>query len=152
MDYMGRISLEPIEYEGKTVELDHWANWFFHIFMETDKKSPVYGKAPRRLASAYAGMAVYSNWVFADPEEQDKDVWRRGIPTSPERVGPDAGKFCLNPKKVEFCSNISQTAFPPAADATSATSGQAAAKGLMAPHFFPLGNPAHGSILEQLKG
>merc|ERR1712094_15806 len=59
MEYMGRIKLTPIEYLNRTVELDHWANWFFHIFMETDSTSPYYRKAPRRLASAYAGTAVY---------------------------------------------------------------------------------------------
>ena len=47
-----------LEFRGGPVELDHWANWFFHIFMETNKTAPMYGEAPKRLASAYAGMAV----------------------------------------------------------------------------------------------
>merc|ERR550537_254727 len=132
---MGRIELDPIEYLNVKVELDHWANWFFHIFMETDKASPVYGKAPKRLASAYAGMAVYSNWSFADPQIARPDVWNAGIPTSPERVGPDHGKYCLNPKKVDYCNNISQSSFPPPPDAA----GQlAASKSTLAPAFFPL--------------
>eukprot|EP00421_Protoceratium_reticulatum_P073764 CAMPEP_0168426358 /NCGR_PEP_ID=MMETSP0228-20121227/35796_1 /TAXON_ID=133427 /ORGANISM="Protoceratium reticulatum, Strain CCCM 535 (=CCMP 1889)" /LENGTH=50 /DNA_ID=CAMNT_0008440375 /DNA_START=1 /DNA_END=150 /DNA_ORIENTATION=+ len=50
----------------------------------------MYGKAPKRLASAYAGMAAYSNWIVGDPAEKDPEIWRRGIPTSPERVGPSA--------------------------------------------------------------
>merc|ERR1712060_18654 len=112
MQYMGRIKLAPIEYLGRTVELDHWANWFFHIFMETNKSSPYYGKAPRRLASAYAGTAVYDNWVMEDPKIKNPDIWHRGIPTSPERVGPSAGKFCLDTKKVgDYCATIAADTF-----------------------------------------
>jgi len=29
------------------------------------------------------------------------------------KLGPDAGQFCLNAKKVDFCANISQATFPP---------------------------------------
>jgi len=146
MEYLGRIKLDPIEYQNETVELDHWADWFFHIFMETDKSAPAYGKAPRRLGSAYAGMAVYSNWVMEDPALKDPDVWRRGIPTSPEIVGPDHGKFCLNPKKVEACNNISQSTFPPPEGAHKVVPGPRPAKSLLAPTFFPLG----GRLASQL--
>merc|ERR1711920_629673 len=121
---MGRIKLAPIEYlDGKrTVELDHWANWFFHIFMEVNTSSPFYGKAPRRLASAYAGMAVYDNWVFEDPKIKQPDIWYRGIPTTPERVGPAAGKYCFDTQKVgKYCANISQNTFPPKGEPASAT-------------------------------
>jgi len=151
MQYMGRIRLEPMEYGNGVVELDHWADWFFHIFMETNKSAPMYGKAPRRLASAYAGMAVYTNWVVGDPAVKDPEVWRRGIPTSPERVGPDAGKFCLNPKKADFCSDISQKTFPPAEDA-EATAGERPAAGLLSPHFFPLGQQLASRLLHGLGG
>mmetsp|Transcript_42603 Transcript_42603/g.77385 ORF Transcript_42603/g.77385 Transcript_42603/m.77385 type:complete len:571 (+) Transcript_42603:59-1771(+) len=112
MEYLGRVRLQ-VEKLNTTVELDHWANWFFHVFMETDKSVPHYGKAPRRIGSAYAGVAVYDNWVFADPKVAEPDVWTRGIPTEPEKVGPDAGKYCMNAKKVDFCENISQSSFPP---------------------------------------
>merc|ERR1711976_842564 len=113
MQYMGRIKLPELEYLKVPIELDHWANWFFHIFMDTNKSKPHYGKAPSRLASAYAGTAVYDNWVFEDPKLKDPDVWRRGIPTTPEKVGPSAGKYCMDTKKSEMCSNISQATFPP---------------------------------------
>merc|ERR1719440_718644 len=125
MDYMGRIKIQ-IEYEDREVELDHWANWFFHIFMETNKSAPFYGKAPKRLASAYAGMAVYSNWVIGDPIVARPDVWYGGIPTEPEKVGPDHGKFCMNPKKVPQCDSISQKTFPPPPDAPTPPSAFAA--------------------------
>jgi len=113
MQYMGRIKLPELEYLKVPIELDHWASWFFHIFMDTNTSVPHYGKAPSRLASAYAGTAVYNNWVFEDPKVKDPDVWRRGIPTTPERVGPSAGKYCMDTKKSPMCSNISQSTFPP---------------------------------------
>jgi hypothetical protein len=134
MDYLGRIRIQ-IEFEDREVELDHWANWFFHIFMETNKSAPFYGQAPKRLASAYAGMAVYSNWIIGDPTIGRPNVWNDGIPTHPEKVGPDHGKFCLNPKKVDYCNNISQSTFPPPADAPGYTK---VGKSTMAPGFFPL--------------
>jgi hypothetical protein len=137
MDYLGRIKIQ-IEYEDREVELEHWANWFFHIFMETDSTSPFYKQAPKRLSSAYAGMAVYTNWVFDKPEKVRPDVWSAGIPTHPEKVGPDHGKFCLNPKKAEFCNNISQTTFPPPPDAPGM---EVASKSTLAPTYFPL-NPS----------
>lgn len=139
MEYMGRIKLDPIEYLNKTIELDHWANWFFHIFMETDKTSEMYGEVPRRLASAYAGMAVYSNWQIGDPNVTDPTVWNRGIPTSPEKVGPDIGKFCLNPKKASFCDNINASTFP-LSNLEAAGGVQTGTKSQMAPHFFPIQN------------
>merc|ERR1711959_563177 len=122
-------------YEDREVELDHWANWFFHIFMETDKSAPMYGEAPKRLASAYAGMAVYSNWVVGDPIVGRPDVWYGGIPTEPEKVGPDHGKFCMNPKKVPQCNNITQKTFPPPPDAPVEAS-DFAAKSTLSPGFF----------------
>merc|ERR1711907_362480 len=113
MVYMGRINLTLAEYDGRVVELDHWANWFFHVFMDVDKSVPHYGRAPKRLASAYAGTAVYANWSLADPKIADPTVFYRGIPKSPERVGPDHGKYCMNPQKISMCNNISQSTFPP---------------------------------------
>jgi len=113
MEFLGRINITISEHTGETVEVDHWANWFFHVFMDVDETVPHYGKAPRRLASAYAGTATYANWVLADPKLADPTVWTRGIPTKPERVGPDHGKFCMNPQKIDMCSNISVTTFPP---------------------------------------
>jgi len=113
MQYMGRIKLPQLEYLNTPIELDHWANWFFHVFMDTNKSVPHYGKGPSRLGSAYAGTAVYANWKFEDPKISDPEVWTRGIPTKPERVGPDHGKFCMDTHKSPICSNISQTTFPP---------------------------------------
>ena len=51
-------------------------------------------------------------------------MWRRGIPTSPERVGPSKGKFCMDTKKSFICSNISQSTFPPAPEAWDKTPSQ----------------------------
>jgi len=146
MQYMGRIKLPELEYLHVPIELDHWANWFFHIFMDTNKSVPHYGKAPSRLASAYAGTAVYDNWVFADPKIADPTVWHRGIPTSPERVGPSHGKYCLDTHKSPICSNISQTTFPPAPEAAGTPSnegcgGEALESGT--PMRFPFFPAAH---------
>jgi len=113
MRFLGRINLTLAEADGSTVTVDHWANWFFHVFMDVDKSVPYYGKAPRRIASAYAGTATYGNWKLEDPAIADPTVWKRGIPTSPMKVGPDHGKFCMNPTKIPMCENISQTTFPP---------------------------------------
>merc|ERR1711988_2091269 len=124
MQFLGRIKIQLLEGDGSTVELDHWANWFFHVFMETDKSVPHYGKAPKRLASAYAGTATYANWNLTDPKLADPTVWKRGIPTSPERVGPDKGKYCMNPQKIDMCNNISQTTFPPAVPEVHATQSE----------------------------
>jgi hypothetical protein len=119
MQYMGRIKLPKLEYLEVPIELDHWANWFFHIFMDTNTSKPHYGQAPSRLASAYAGTAVYDNWVLDDPKKLDATVWYRGIPTKPERVGPSHGKYCMDTKKSAICSNISQSSFPPTGEAAS---------------------------------
>ena len=113
MRYLGRINLTLAELDGSVVLVDHWANWFFHIFMDVDPTLPHYGKAPRRISSAYAGTAVYANWDFKDPIIDDPKVWTRGIPTKPMKSGPDKGKFCMNPTKVPMCSNITQQTFPP---------------------------------------
>jgi hypothetical protein len=113
MQYMGRIRLPELEQLKEPIVLDHWANWFFHIFMDVNKSVPHYGRAPSRLASAYAGMAVYANWQFGDPAALDPAVWTRGIPTSPEKVGPSKGLMCMNTKKSDICANITQTTFPP---------------------------------------
>jgi len=72
------------------------------------------------LASAYAGTALYANWIMEDLKIKDPEVWHRGIPTSPMRVGPDAGTFCMNAKKLDFCANISQSTFPPKGDSANA--------------------------------
>merc|ERR1712232_435522 len=125
MEYLGRIKLTLNELATpETVELDHWALWFFHVFMEVDKSVPHYGKAPKRLASAYAGTAVYHNWTLADPKIADPTVWNRGIPTSPMKVGPDKGKFCMNPQKIPLCSSITASNFPPGISAPAAASQQ----------------------------
>jgi len=143
MHYLGRIKLTLDEHEKETVEVDHWANWFFHVFMDVDKTVPHYGKAPRRLASAYAGTAVYNNWVLADPKIADPTVWTRGIPTKPEKVGPDHGKYCMNPQKIDMCSNITATTFPPvpaAAEASEAPVRQVPWRHIHK-HFLPTARP-----------
>merc|ERR1719450_212499 len=136
MQYMGRIKLPQLEYLKTPIELDHWANWFFHIFMDTNSSVPHYKHAPSRLASAYAGTAVYANWVFEDPAIKDPTVWTRGIPTSPQRVGPSKGKFCMDTKKTDMCSDISVDTFPPRGepaphDVASLQAGE------QPPPFFP---------------
>jgi hypothetical protein len=122
MQYMGRIKLPNLEYLNKPIELDHWANWFFHIFMDTNKSVPHYGKGPSRLASAYAGTAVYDNWKFEDPKISNPDVWTHGIPLHTEKVGPSHGKYCLDTHKSPICSNISQSSFPPKPEAAGPAS------------------------------
>lgn len=150
MKYMGRIKLPQLEYLNVPIELDHWANWFFHIFMDTNKSVPHYGKAPSRLASAYAGTAVYDNWVMEDPKIKDPSVWHRGIPTSPERVGPSHGKYCMDTHKSPICSNISQATFPPAPEAagppSNAGCGASSQTEIRSPFF-----PAAHKIIEAIE-
>jgi len=128
MEYLGRINLTLAEYDKSVIEVDHWANWFFHVFMDTDKSVPHYGKAPARLASAYAGTAVYKNWDLRDPKIADPTVWNRGIPKTPEKVGPDHGKYCMNPQKIAMCNNISQATWPPKPAAAESSSSLSAAQ------------------------
>jgi len=151
MQYMGRIKLPKLEYLNKPIELDHWANWFFHIFMDTNKSAPNYGRAPSRLASAYAGTAVYDNWVFEDPKITDPTVWNRGIPTSPERVGPSAGKFCMDTHKTAICSAISQSTFPPAAEAAGAPSNEGCAPASASDEVRTPFFPAKHKVLEAIE-
>jgi len=136
MQYMGRIKLPELEYLKTPIVLDHWANWFFHIFMDTNSSVPHYKKAPSRLASAYAGTAVYDNWVFEDPAIKDPTVWFRGIPTSPQRVGPSKGLFCMDTKKSPMCSNITQQTFPPIGEPVP-PGVSAIPAGEQPPPFFP---------------
>merc|ERR1719238_1340921 len=146
MQYMGRIKLPNLEYLNKPIELDHWANWFFHIFMDTNTSVPHYGKGPSRLASAYAGTAVHANWVFADPKIADPTVWHRDIPTTPERVGPSHGKYCMDTHKSAICSNISQSTFPPAPEAAGTQSNAGCGGSTLesnAPMRFPFFPAAH---------
>lgn len=95
MKYAGRVLLD-LEYDEELgglypdyVEMDHYVTYFFHIFMRTDNPTdPNFGKYPIRLASAYAGFAVYYNWKVGDPATNfndaldivDTDVWSRGVP------------------------------------------------------------------------
>lgn len=139
MQYMGRIRLPNLEYLNTPIELDHWASWFFHIFMDTNTSMPHYGKAPSRLASAYAGTAVYANWIMEDPKIRDPEVWFRGIPTSPERVGPSHGKYCMDTHKAPICSNISQSTFPPQGEPASTSASVQAGSSTLLP-FFPAGH------------
>ncbi len=106
MKYYGRIKLAPIEYLGRTVELDHYANWFFQLFMEVNTSAPNYGKSPIRLTSAYSGTAVYRNWIFADPNVTRPGIFSADIPTTPDEKLADSGKYCLNPTLWEDCSLV----------------------------------------------
>eukprot|EP00933_Yihiella_yeosuensis_P050949 TRINITY_DN4875_c1_g2_i1.p1 TRINITY_DN4875_c1_g2~~TRINITY_DN4875_c1_g2_i1.p1 ORF type:complete len:560 (-),score=135.72 TRINITY_DN4875_c1_g2_i1:211-1890(-) len=152
MQYMGRIKLPELEYLKVPIELDHWASWFFHIFMDTNTSQPHYGKAPSRLASAYAGTAVYANWIMEDPKIRDPEVWHRGIPTSPEKVGPSKGKFCMDTHKSPMCSDISQATFPPkpepAVEGSKVAAKHAGSSGLP---FFPVGAVAHTAATQAKK-
>merc|ERR1712032_1075947 len=113
------------------------ANWFFHIFMDTNTSKPHYAKAPSRLASAYAGTAVYDNWVFEDPAIKDPTVWHRGIPKTAEKVGPSKGKFCMDTKKAAICSNISQVTFPPKGEHAQPSARESLQATQRAPPLFP---------------
>ena len=42
LQYLGRIHLPELEFVGGPITLDHWGNWFFHIFMDTNKSVPTY--------------------------------------------------------------------------------------------------------------
>jgi len=145
MQYLGRIKLPEIEYLKVPMELDHWADWFFHIFMEVNSSSPYYKKAPRRLASAYAGTAVYDNWIFEDPKIKDPTVWYRGIPTTPEKVGPSAGKTCMDTHHAAICANITQTTFPPKGESAGHSSSRQSPvhHGLQ---FFPVASTLHNVV------
>merc|ERR1712070_162612 len=64
LQYMGRIWLPHLEFVGGGIELDHWANWFFHIFMDTNTTVPHFGQAPSRISDntgscAKTGFSVY---------------------------------------------------------------------------------------------
>jgi len=152
LQYLGRIKLVLSEYDGSTVELDHWYSWFFHVFMDVNTASPYYGKAPKRLASGYAGTAVYDNWVFADPKIADPTVWHRGIPTSPMKVGPDKGKFCINPKKISMCDSISQDTFPPAPEALPTKHDQKISWDQIHDAFLPRAQTVKSEILSTVFG
>lgn len=105
LEYLGRINLAPIEYLGRTVEMEHYANWFFHVFMEVNASDHAYGKAPIRLASAYAGTAVYQDWIFEDPEITYPGIFSVDIPTTASDLGK-FGKYCLNPTQLDSCSLV----------------------------------------------
>jgi len=140
MQYMGRIKLPQLEYLKVPIELDHWASWFFHIYMDTNTSMPHYAKAPSRLSSAYAGTAVYHNWVMEDPKIKDPEIWIRGIPTHPERVGPSKGLMCMDTHKSPMCSNITIDTFPPHGEpAPPLTSAKPFATSSRLP-FFPTGH------------
>jgi len=114
LQYMGRIRLPNLEFVGGAIELDHWANWFFHIFMDTNTSQPHYGKAPSRISDnsgyhAKTGFSVYGEWEFGDPKIKDPSVWHRGIPTKDEA----GAKPCFNADRTSFCEDISQSNFPP---------------------------------------
>jgi hypothetical protein len=105
LEYLGRLKLAPIEYLGRTVVMDHYANWFFHVFMEVNETAPNYKRSPIRLASAYAGTAVYKDWIFQDPEVTHPGIFSADVPTT--AANPDTfGKYCLNPTKRETCKHV----------------------------------------------
>jgi hypothetical protein len=105
LEYLGRMKLAPIEYLGRTVVMDHYANWFFHVFMEVNESAPNYGRSPIRLASAYAGTAVYKDWIFDDPEVAHPGIFSADIPHT--KSGNDKfGRYCLNPTGRDTCFNV----------------------------------------------
>jgi len=99
------LKLAPIEYLGGTVAMDDYANWFFHVFMEVNSSAPNYGRSPVRLASAFAGTAVYQDWVFEDPEITHPGIFVADILTT--RADNDRfGRYCLNPRGLEGCKHV----------------------------------------------
>ena len=114
LEYKGRIRLPELEFVGGSVVLDHWANWFFHIFMDTNRTSPHFGRAPTRISDSSPGLqktgfSVYGEWRFGDPALRDPDIWRRDLPAGPPG--------CANPDRNAVCVNISRANFPPPAEA-----------------------------------
>jgi len=114
MQYMGRIKLPELEYLHVPIELDHWANWFFHIFMDTNASAPHYGRAPSRISDSFVGVpktgvSVYGRWTFKDPAIEDPDIWHRGLPADSE----ETEEGCVNADGSPACDHISQTTFPP---------------------------------------
>merc|ERR1719215_634912 len=124
LTYLGRAEI-GVEYINKTVVVEHYANWFFHVFMSTDTEDPAYGKAPIRLASAYAGTAVYQDWIFADPEVTHPGIFTVDVPTHSAPF-PMFGEFCLNPTRQvsphpcahikTFDDDAGPATWPPSAD------------------------------------
>jgi len=111
LQYMGRIRLPELEFLGGEVVLDHWANWFFHFFMDTNKSAPHYGKAPSRISDstggpAKTGFSVYGRWEIGDPAIADPTVWHHGLPT-------ENARSCKNMYGQPECDNIFQATFPP---------------------------------------
>ena len=117
---MGRVRMQ-VEYQDEMIELDHWADWclecgrtepacdrqpacaraqcarFFHVFMETDPKAPMYGKAPLRLASAAGHISKRTGRVALFIESLRHSAsncrWSWGVleladPASPVTRGP----------------------------------------------------------------
>jgi hypothetical protein len=147
MKYAGRILID-LEYDDELnglypdlVEMDHWVTYFFHIFMRTDNKDDaLHGKVPIRLASAYAGFAVYFDWKLGNPANftndavdvggaLDVDVWNRGIPEGDDLIErPNGapwtwGKYCNNAQNgfagVDVCNDVmneGRSAFPLSTD------------------------------------
>jgi len=85
MQYLGRIRLPELEFLGGKIELDHSANWFFHVFMDTNTNSPHYAQAPSRIVDTISGpiltgLSVYGKWEIGDPTIADPNIWQRDIP------------------------------------------------------------------------
>lgn len=111
--YMGRITLDPIEYLNRTVLVDHWAKWFFHVFVDVDKTSPTFGQV-MRFYSPYAGFAVYHNWQFKAPESIWPEVWTDSLP----KKGPQK---CMNVQNVTV---LCDSYWPKAEEAIGQTAEQ----------------------------
>jgi hypothetical protein len=95
--YMGRVKLDQIEYLNKTVIVDHYSKWFFHLFVDAEKGSETYG-LPLRFYSPYAGFAVYHTWILEDPEKIKWNVWNDSLPATVDK--------CMNPQKDPVCNSF----------------------------------------------
>merc|ERR1712146_201217 len=113
---MGRIRLPDLEFLGGLRELDHWANWFFHIFMDTNASAPHYSKAPSRISDSSSGapktgFSVYGRWSFSNPVLEDPTIWYRGLPTG-SNMSDSVSSKCVNADGSHVCENVSQSSFP----------------------------------------
>merc|ERR1712226_1802702 len=83
---------------NRSITVDHYAKWFFHVFVDADKSSPTYTQI-MRFYSPYAGFAVYHGWEFESPSIKFPTVWNDTLPEK----GPTK---CMNPQNApDICDS-----------------------------------------------
>jgi hypothetical protein len=122
------------------------ANWFFHIFMDTNASAPHYGRAPRRISSTltahlnvhlHAQLTVQLNAPRRISDSSagmqrtgfsEYGQWTFGDPALrdpqvwtrglPTPHDAAAGRGCGNPGGKKVCANVTQATFPPKVEAS----------------------------------